>query len=116
MANATSDLTLEGAETVVSFLSSRIAGLQDEAVAARIAPLPNGDPFKCEPVPSHCCLKDRDKNTHPLPHSLLVSCYQTIFQVSLGQCILWVWYKQVCMLYHLIDIGALVNGNNEFAI
>ena len=46
MANATADLTLEGAETVVSFLSSRIAGLRDEAAAALVAPLPNGDPFK----------------------------------------------------------------------
>lgn len=46
MANNTADLTLDGAETVVSFLSAHIAGLQDEAAFATLAPLPNGDPFK----------------------------------------------------------------------
>ena len=47
MANTTADLTLNGAETVVSFLSSHIAGLREEAAATNLAPLPNGDPFKC---------------------------------------------------------------------
>lgn len=46
MANDTADLTLSAAETVVSFLSAHIAGLREEAAAASLAPLPNGDPFK----------------------------------------------------------------------
>ena len=46
MANNTADLTLSAAETVVSFLSAHIAGLREEAAAASLAPLPNGDPFK----------------------------------------------------------------------
>ncbi len=46
MANAPLDLTLAGAEAVVSFLAAHIAGLQNEVAAAAVAPLPNGDPFK----------------------------------------------------------------------
>lgn len=47
MANVPQDLTLKAAETVISFLATHIASLQNEYAAAVVAPLPNGDPFKC---------------------------------------------------------------------